>query len=363
MATRKPLVRISGKSSQLPAGDLIDAPGMRFAEGTTAPTVKDYGDRWLDTTSGIEYTWISPGVWVDLATAGIDFSTIVQTTGNQTIGGIKTFTSSPVVPGLNGGQLAGFRNKIINGNPGINQRGYVSGGATTAGQYTLDRWKVTGTGGVTFSTTANKTTVTIPSGQTLQQVVEGLNLESGTYVLSWEGTSQGRIAGGSYGASGAVTASITGGTDTTVEFNTGTVALVMLEKGAVATPFEHRPHGVELALCQRYYWRLFPDDANSFLCNGYAFSTTGSSPAVLFPVPMRVPPTSLEQSGTANQYALAYRSTTAVLSTVLTFFKSTSYSATVTATVASGLTAGDAVQLRTAFTGGAPAYLGFPAEL
>lgn len=38
-----------------------------FTEGTTAPTVKMYGDRWLDTTSGIEYTWISPGTWVDLS--------------------------------------------------------------------------------------------------------------------------------------------------------------------------------------------------------------------------------------------------------------------------------------------------------
>lgn len=157
------------------------------------------------------------------------------------------------VPALNGGQLAGMRNKIINGAFAVNQRSYVSGAATTAGQYTLDRWKVTGTGGITFSTTANKTTVTIPSGQTLQQVIEGLNLQTGTYVLSWEGTAQGRIAGGSYGASGAVTASITGGTNTTIEFNSGTVANVQLELGTIATPFEHRPYGAELALCERYY--------------------------------------------------------------------------------------------------------------
>jgi hypothetical protein len=146
-----------------------------------------------------------------------------------------------------------FRNKIINGNPRINQRGYVSGAATTAGQYTLDRWKVTGTGGITFSTTNNKTTITIPSGQTIQQVIEGLNLDTGTYVLSWEGTAQGRVNSGSYGTSGAVTASVTGGTNTTIEFNAGTVTSIQFEQGTVVTSFERRDIGRELMMCQRYY--------------------------------------------------------------------------------------------------------------
>jgi hypothetical protein len=150
------------------------------------------------------------------------------------------------------------RNKIINGNFGINQRVYVSEAETTEGQYTLDRWKVTTTSGITFSTSNNKTTVTIPTGQTFKQVVEGLNLKSGTYVLSWGGTAQGRIAGGTYGASGSVTASITGGTDTTIEFNAGTVYEVQFEIGSVATSFEHRHYGTELAMCQRYYEKSYP---------------------------------------------------------------------------------------------------------
>lgn len=164
--------------------------------------------------------------------------------------------TSPTVSSLNGGQLAGFRNKIINGAFQINQRGYVSGAATTAGQYTLDRWKVTGTGGITFATVNNKTTVTIPAGQTIQQVIEGLNLQSGDYVLSWEGTAQGRIGAGVYGNSGEVTATIVGGTDTTIEFNAGTVSNVQFELSTVATLFEHRHYGQELALCQRYFAKI-----------------------------------------------------------------------------------------------------------
>jgi len=154
---------------------------------------------------------------------------------------------------LNGGPLAGMRNRIINGAFQINQRGYVSGAATTAGQYTLDRWKVTGTSGITFSTSNGKTTVTIPAGQTLKQVIEGINLPAGDYVLSWEGTAQGRVDGGAYGASGTVKVTLTGGVNSTVEFNSGTLANVQLEPGSIATAFEWRIDSFEFDLCAPYY--------------------------------------------------------------------------------------------------------------
>jgi hypothetical protein len=184
-----------------------------------------------------------------------------------------------------------FRNKIINGNPRINQRDYVSGAATTVGQYTLDRWKVTGTGGITFSTTANKTTITIPSGQTIQQVIEGLNLDTGTYVLSWEGTAQGRVNSGSYGASGAVTASVTGGTNTTIEFNAGTVTNIQFEQGTVVTPFERRDYGRELMMCQRYFSQINFNGALSFWLNGYALVNEYLQAQIMLPITMRAQPT------------------------------------------------------------------------
>jgi hypothetical protein len=151
-----------------------------------------------------------------------------------------------------GASLLGRTNAIINGNFGINQRG-VSGTVTlAAGAYGHDRWKAGASGCTyTFATSNNVTTLTISAGS-LIQVIEDINLFTGTYVLSWTGTAQGKIGAGSFGNSG-ITGSVTGGSNLNIEFGTGTVSLVKFEAGTVATPFEHRLYGQELTLCQRYY--------------------------------------------------------------------------------------------------------------
>jgi len=152
----------------------------------------------------------------------------------------------------NWGDLSQSRNAIINGNPIINQRGYVSGTATSgANQYTLDRWRVVTSGqSITWTDSGNVRTVTAPSGG-VEQVIEGINLITGTYTLNWIGTATATVAGNAVAKGGNV--SITGGTDTTLRFSSGTFSLVQLEPGMVASGFERRSYGQELALCQRYY--------------------------------------------------------------------------------------------------------------
>jgi hypothetical protein len=178
---------------------------------------------------------------------------------------------------VNGGAI-GVKNAIINGNFAVNQRG-VSGTVTlAAGAYGHDRFKAGASGCTyTFATANNITTLTISAGS-LIQVIEGNNLFTGTYTLSWVGTAQGKIGGGSYASSG-VTGTPAGGTDLNIEFNTGTLSLVQFEPGAIATPFERRPFGDELVLCQRYFEKSYNIDvAPGTASTGYsAFSSSGSA--------------------------------------------------------------------------------------
>lgn len=199
-------------------------------------------------------------------------------------------TSNVIVQQINGGPI-GVKNAIINGNFGINQRG-VSGTVTlAAGAYGHDRWKAGASGCTyTFATSENVTTLTITAGS-LIQVVEDVNLLTDTYTLSWTGTAQGKIGAGSYGASG-ITGSVTGGSNLNVEFNTGTVSKVQLERGTVATPFEFRSIGQELGLCYRYFIRADTFGSGS----SFIFPLNNQFTSAQFPVSMRVRPTMIIQT-------------------------------------------------------------------
>jgi hypothetical protein len=227
------------------------------------------------------------------------------------------------------GSAFGFRNRIINGNFGINQRGYVSAAAVGTNLYGHDRWKMAASADTyTFATSLNVTTITIPAGKVLRQVIEGLNLQSGTHTLSWVGTAQGKIGAGAYGASG-ITGVAVGGTNLTIEFGPGTVSKVQLEEGSIATPFENRHYGQELSLCQRYYEYM-----TSIVLGGYGLAAQAMTlPPVVFKVEKRATPTvtplntayvnasNLSQQGVTttcwNSYHVATTSINAVTTTDL----------------------------------------------
>ena len=65
---------------------------------------------------------------------------------------------------------------------------------------------------------------------------------------------------------------------------------VQLEVGKVATPFEHRSYGEELALCKRYYQRI--DGANyQWITEVQRHNSTGFRSVLHLPVPLRLRPT------------------------------------------------------------------------
>jgi len=65
---------------------------------------------------------------------------------------------------------------------------------------------------------------------------------------------------------------------------------VQLEKGTVATPFEHRLYGTELALCQRYCYVVGGSTGGARIGPGFVFSTTGAIGTITFPTIMRSSP-------------------------------------------------------------------------
>ncbi len=200
---------------------------------------------------------------------------------------------SLTVGDINGAGL-GVPNLVINPEFTINQRGAASRTATSSA-YNFDRWYYDGTN--------------------LLQGIESLNLRPGTYVISWVGSSTcayslNTAASSAQGAQ-SYTAVTNGSTITigTVGSNnlwlrfTGDLAnlnKIKLVLGSVATPFEHRPYGAELALCQRYYCKTFPigvapvqNVGNTTGALGSVGVTTVTGPYHQwnYPVPMRAAPT------------------------------------------------------------------------
>jgi hypothetical protein len=237
------------------------------------------------------------------ATANTSTRLPIGTTGQvlAVSGGVPAWTTSTDIVGAN-------PNLVINGNFTVNQRSYVSAANLASGSYGFDRWKSNFTNTtLTYTSAPTGQSVTINSGGGLQQIVEQANVPAGTYVLSFTGTATGRIYNSgatapSYAAS-PITFTADGSANVVVEFTasgaTKTLSKVKLELASTPTAFCFSGGTIqsELANCQRYYWRNTAGDSSThFSAAMGASSTTEVDLIMLFPVTMRIRPTSLDYS-------------------------------------------------------------------
>ena len=256
-------------------------------------------------------------------------------------------TTTKIPAALENTFVSGRKNLIINGDFSVNQRGTA---ATTGGTYlTADRFKA-GATNVTFQTVANDRDLSISNMLkvtshtngygVIVQPIEDVHTASGKNItLSfWAKTSDFSSfrleMSQNFGSGGSTAVEILNNTsywsvpDSNWNQYTATIAIpsisgktigtgshlnivfgsnsgtsggiayyseVQVELGSVATDFEHRGYGEELALCQRYFEKLGnPDNSSGSVFFGITSATNATSargPRIDFKVTKRATPT------------------------------------------------------------------------
>jgi len=194
--------------------------------------------------------------------------------------------------------IVGRKNLIINGDFKVSQRGdFTTASAAVDGAYYLDRWTVVfDTVGVTKQDTGNAMKVVATSSGTgslrirhkfedttylssktvtisCQMKSNSSNARINVYADGWQSATSTHTGGGAWesvsltltlpaGVSSELSAhfGIDGVSSANVSVTSGDYCEVkecQLELGSVATDFEYRSYGEELALCQRYYYKTW----------------------------------------------------------------------------------------------------------
>ena len=307
------------------SGYFLDRWRMDGSTGTITASVQSF-------TPGNSISGYEPTQHSRIAVTGQSLTTAYAST-SQKIEDVRTFAGQTIV--------ISFWAKAASGTPKVGielTQDFGVGGSTAV---------ITFAGNATISTSWQRYSIslTVPgiSGKTIGTDSE---LQIGIWVS----------AGSTYDSrSGSIG----------IQNNTFDFWGVQVEKGSIATPFEQRPIGIELALCQRYYYRTSSNTTGNsqLLGNGWCTSTTSAFVQIKFPVTMRTRPTAIETTATASNYGVYNTVGSGVGITSLPSYNAntTNEYGAIGLVVASGLTSGSGTALYT--NASSSAYLGWSAEL
>lgn len=127
------LYQLDGEWSTIALEDGTAAtPSLYFKDSGTDTGVYSPGANQVGiATGGVQRVNFNGATEVVFNDGGADVDFRIEGDTEPNLFKIDAGTDQVQVANLNGGPLSGFRNLLINGNPIINQRGYVSGTATS----------------------------------------------------------------------------------------------------------------------------------------------------------------------------------------------------------------------------------------
>jgi hypothetical protein len=364
---------------------------------------------------------------VNTITSTTGVGTVTLGSGGVSFSGTPTFNDI-TLSSINSGPLAGARNCIINGNFDIWQRGTTSTVTTAGSNYLTDRY-IWNTQGNTTTVSRQAFTVgqtdvpyeptyfhriqitaAVAAQLSLEQRVEDVRTLAGqTATLSFYAKGAAAFTlnysvAQNFGTGGSPSSGVSAGSGTvslttswqkfTITFNVPSIsgktlgtnndhflqvvwqmpasatntfdlAQVQLEKGSVATPFERRSYGQELALCQRYCHKWSANGDGTNLYSRFPMGIWGSTTQITVPFSHPVSMRTVTKTVSSNTSAVNVYSQGLTFNSGVTFGVNTDANTLDTTFVnVGGLSGGTGNALAAArFLGDGNAYILFTTEL